>query len=238
MSNITLHRIPACFFGGIARVESLKGGEIQIWRAPNEVDSEAYESFRELLTADEIERASKFRFERHRMQYVVGRSLLRILLAAYLKVEPRTIRFKYTPKGKPELAPDGIGNVQFNLAHSGHMILMGFTSGRRIGVDVEQIRGDLEVDEIAERFFSPLERRYLASLPATQRRREFFRFWARKEALLKATGVGLSASLDSFSVLFPGHEHSLRLQAEGEQKWLIQDIDLQPGYAAAVATED
>lgn len=238
MSKITVHAIPRSFYGGITTPEVLKGGEIQMWQAPNEVDSEDYQELRQLLSTDEMERAARFRFERHRMQYVIGRSLLRILLAGYLQADARKISFHYTSKGKPELPSGGQEcSLQFNIAHSGDIILLGFTRNRKIGVDVEQIREDVEVDEIAQRFFSLLERQHLASLPPSQRYGAFFRFWTRKEALLKGTGEGLSVSLDLFSVLSNPDEDSCVLQADGERKWLIQDVEVGAGYAGAVAVK-
>lgn len=232
-----MHSIPQSFYGGITTPEWLNCGEIHLWQAPNEVGGEEYQKLRELLSPDEIARASRFRFEHDRMQYVVGRTLLRLLLAAYLQTDARTIGFHYTSKGKPELlGADEQRKLQFNLAHSGGMILLGFTRTRKIGVDVEQIRQDLEVNEIAERFFSTSERLYLASLPLSQRFDAFFRFWTRKEALLKGTGEGLSVTLDSFSVFSKHDADFCRLQTDGTQ-WLIQDVSVAAGYAAALAIE-
>lgn len=200
------------------------------------MDWHHYQSLHQLLSPDESERAGRFRFECHRMQYVIGRGLLRVLLAGYLQTQPGAIRFHYTSKGKPELAGE-TGGIQFNLAHSGRIILLGFSRDRRIGIDLEEIRKDIDIDEIAERFFSPVERHYLASLPIARRYGEFFRCWTRKEALLKGTGEGLSVTLDSFSVLPSDDENSCSLRTETDREWLIQDLDLGLTYVGAAAIE-
>jgi 4'-phosphopantetheinyl transferase len=215
----------------------LQRNEIQIWQALNEVDQEDYWKLKELLSADETQRAAAFRFGRHRMQYVIGRSLLRILIAAYVQEDARALRFRHTAKGKPELLSDNESGLHFNIAHSGRIILLAFTRNRKIGIDIEEIRENIEIEEIAERFFSPPERSYLASLPLSLRYDEFFRCWTRKEALLKGTGDGLSVSLNSFSVFSHPGDVSCQLQLGDAERWLIQDVDVGIGYAGAAAVE-
>ena len=225
-------------YGEIKPPGRLQPGEIQIWQAFNEVAEQDYSKLKELLSSDEIERASRFRFERHRMQYVIGRSLLRILIAAYLQEDAGAIRFHHTSKGKPELlSADNAAGLHFNMAHSGRIILFGFIRNQKIGIDIEEIRKDIEIDEISERFFSPSERTYLASLPLSLRYDEFFRCWTRKEALLKATGEGLSVGLSSFSVFSNSDKDSCRVQIGDSDRWLIQDVDVGIGYAGAAALE-
>jgi 4'-phosphopantetheinyl transferase len=74
------------------------------------------------------------------------------------------------------------------------------TDGREIGVDVEYARADFTSDDIASRFFSPLEVQSLGGLSDEERVAGFFRCWTRKEAYIKATGRGMSQPLDSFDV--------------------------------------
>lgn len=224
-------------YGEITPPGPLQPGEIQIWQAFNEVAEQDYSNLHKLLSSDEIERASRFRFERHRMQYVIGRSLLRILIAAYLQKDARALRFHHTPKGKPELLSDNESGLHFNIAHSGRIILLAFTRNRKIGIDIEEIRENIEIKEIAQRFFSQPERSYLASLPLSLRYDEFFRCWTRKEALLKGTGDGLSVSLNSFSVFSNPDDDSCQLQTGDTERWLIQDVDVGIGYAGAAAVE-
>jgi 4'-phosphopantetheinyl transferase len=66
-------------------------------------------------------------------------------------------------------------------------------------------------------------------------------YWSRKEALIKAVGSGISIPLDTFDV----STNEVRPVPQLEMKtctgrvclWTIQDIDLRPGFASAVATE-
>jgi 4'-phosphopantetheinyl transferase len=237
MSKMKVRSIPESVYRGVVAQRALQADEIEIWQSPNELDPADYERLPHLLSADEVQRAAAFRFERHRKQYIIGRGVLRILLAGYLQIDPLAVRFQYSAKGKPELPSDQNSHMQFNIAHSGGIILLGFTSSRKIGIDVEAIRSDVEIDEISQRFFSPFERQWLAGLPLPQRCGAFFRCWTRKEALLKGTGEGLSVGLDSFNVFSNPEEDSCWLETSNDNQWLIQDVELCPDYAAAVAIE-
>jgi 4'-phosphopantetheinyl transferase len=236
MSKITVRSTPESIYRATTANYVLHPDEVEIWQASNDVEAEFYDPLRKLLSPEEVHRAAAFRFERHRQQYVIGHGLLRTLLASYLHTDPCALRFHYTAKGKPELLfSDKELRVQFNMAHSGANILLGFTLDRKIGVDVEEIRSDIEIDDISQRFFSPTERRWLASCPLPQRYHAFFRCWTRKEALLKGTGEGLSVSLDSFDVFSDGNQDRCWLETADERKWLVQDVELARNYAAAVA---
>ena len=108
-----------------------------------------------------------------------------------------------------------------------------------MGIDIEQERTLADMMSIAGRFFSTAEARELATLSGEQRAHAFHRCWARKEAYIKALGLGLSLPLESFRVsLLPGEPASLKeiLGSPGlEAEWLIQDLPVTDGYAAALA---
>ena len=190
-----------------------------------------------VLAADECERARRFRFERDRARYVVGRGLLRVLLGRYLATDPVEIRFAYGPYQKPSLAGTG---PRFNLSHSGSVALLAFSAGGEVGIDVERDDADLARERIPERFFSAAEVRALRALPRALQPRAFLCCWTRKEAFIKARGDGLSLALDSFDVtLVPGQPAAIVRTAWSEEEpteWSLVDLsDPQHGYIAAVA---
>jgi 4'-phosphopantetheinyl transferase len=149
------------------------------------------------------------------------------------------LRFSYSKKEKPSLAPphDGSG-VNFNISHSGGIALLAFARRREVGVDVEQIRRDSDLQAIARRFFSANEQTQLARLTDDERVDAFFRCWTRKEAYIKATGDGLSLPLSQFDVsLAPGDENALlatRPETSEAARWLLREVPSGPGYAAAI----
>ncbi len=220
----------------------LKPGKIHIWSVPLDPPADQVERLGRSLAADEWQRANRFRFERHRRQYAVGRGALRALLAAYLETRPELIQFTYGPRGKPFLAEThGVGDLQFNLSNSHELALVGFVLGPEIGVDVEHLRPMPDCEQIAERFFSESERQVLRGIPFPAKQEAFFNCWTRKEAYLKAVGEGLAAPLDSFDVtLAPGEPPrmlTLRGDAERAARWWFQHLLPADEYIGAVTIE-
>ena len=200
------------------------------------------ESWQSLLSFEECERASRFRFARDQRRFTVTRALLRALLGAYLGSEPEALVFHALEHGKPMLGGRHRDNpLNFNVSHSDGMALFGVTLDRAIGVDVERIRHDFEVVTIAKRFFSPAEQRDFLSLPTAEQHRAFFDCWTRKEAYVKALGDGLSHPLHQFDVsVIPGKPARLvatRPDPQEASRWTMAAPDVGAGYAAAIVAK-
>jgi 4'-phosphopantetheinyl transferase len=224
---------------GFDRNYELRNGEVHVWRTGLNVQASDFEQLRRILSPDERARADRFHFEVDRRRGIIGRGYLRLLLGQILDMPANALQFQYDEFGKPGLIPAQQGTLQFNLSHSGEQILIAITTSRAVGVDVEQIRTDLDPDGIATQFFSAGEREILASLPEPARYLAFFTCWTRKEAYLKAKGVGLSLPLDQFDVSFlPDDEPRLlatRPDPLEAQNWRLWALDLPSGYAGALA---
>jgi 4'-phosphopantetheinyl transferase len=227
---------------GLPPALDLPEGEIQIWAIPLDPPAERVAALAHTLTPDEEARAARFRFDVHRRRYVVGRGVLRELLGAYLRVPPAALRFDYRERGKPDLAaPWRSSGLAFNLSNSEDLALAGFVAGGDLGVDVEYLKEMPDLAEIATRFFSASEVAALAGVTAERKKEAFFNCWTRKEAYLKAVGVGLAAPLDSFAVtLAPGEApRMLTLQGDRERAagWFFHHLEPRPQYLGAVAIE-
>ena len=224
---------------------ALSPGEIHVWSIRLDPPADRVDRLWTLLAEDEQARANRFRFDRHRRQYAVGRGALRTLLAFYTSISPELIRFAYGPRGKPFLAEaDGApaaGGLQFNLSNSDEMALVGFVQGVEIGVDIEFQKPMPDCEQIAERFFSLSEREVLRALPAEVKEEAFFNCWTRKEAYLKAVGEGLAAPLDSFDVtLAPGDPPrmlTLKGDAARAARWIFRHFVPAERYIGAFAIE-
>jgi 4'-phosphopantetheinyl transferase len=216
--------------------------EVHVWRASLTRTPSELQSLASLLAPDEISRAQRFHFEPDRASFIVARATLRIILAAYLKLNPTQLQFSYSAHGKPALndAETSCG-LRFNLSHSNALALYAVTRNREIGVDIEYIRTDFASDEIAERFFSNTEIAMLRALPYQQRTENFFNCWTRKEAYIKARGEGLSFPLDRFDVsLIPGEQRATLNVPEAPleaARWSLQSLTPGDGYAAAIVVE-
>ena len=214
--------------------------EVHIWRA--DLSSEEHACRLEhLLSSDEIKRANRFRFPQHRRRFVIARGCLRTLLGGYLGMDARELIFAYSAEGKPSLDPRHKSDIRFNVSHSGDIAAFGIVVARDIGVDVEMIGREVDVDEIPKRFFSSAEQQMLAGLRGEDKYRGFFNCWTRKEAYVKAVGSGLSLPLRDFDVsLLPGEPAKLlatRPDKNLVDRWSMASLDFGNGCAAAVVVE-
>jgi 4'-phosphopantetheinyl transferase len=210
--------------------------EVHVWRATLDQTSPQIQSFLHTLAADERARAERFYFEKDREQFIVARGVLRAILGGYLNRAPESLSFCYSAHGKPSLAGDAI---RFNVSHSHGIALYAVTRGGEVGIDIERIRTDVEVEEVAERFFSQGEVAKLRTLSAEKQREAFFNCWTRKEAYIKARGEGLSLPFDQFDVSLALGEPAALLGTRPDpseaSRWSLQEIIPAPGYVAALA---
>jgi 4'-phosphopantetheinyl transferase len=196
----------------------------------------------QILSPDELARANRFRFEKDRSRFVRCRSVLRILLGRYLQTPPNEISFAYHCNGKPDLAVEhNQVCLRFNVSHSASVALLAFAVGHAVGVDIEQVRGDLEVSTLIQRFFSAREREELLALPDELQILAFFACWTRKEAVIKATGHGLALPLTAFSVTtHPDVDPQLEEfggDVNPTKHWFLTDLSAPTGYRAALAVQ-
>ncbi|MEP7209273.1 MAG: 4'-phosphopantetheinyl transferase superfamily protein [Alphaproteobacteria bacterium] len=179
----------------------LQQGEVHLCLMPLAQPASVIEELATMLTPDEHERASRFHFDRDRRRFIVARGLLRQLLGRYLGAPGDALRFEIGPFGKPSIAAGAQeAKLEFSLSHSGDWALAGITRGRGLGVDLEEVRAMTDHSELARSNFAPAEAEALLMLPEDQQIDGFFACWTRKEAYVKALGLGLSLDLASFVV--------------------------------------
>ena len=219
----------------------LNKDEVHIWRANLDVSPTQVDSMIELLSADEIHRADRFRFPKHRRRFIVTRSILRKLLGNYLNINPTEVKFDYSDRGKPKLSNLCIGHtLQFNISHSHEYALLGFTTHNLIGVDLEYLREMPDAVKIARRFFSAREYDLIKNLVPEQQSQAFLQLWTTKEAYLKAIGTGLSGSLTDVELDFRQDDNTVFLMALDRERssvnsWSIHSCIPTSDYVGTVA---
>jgi len=145
----------------------------------------------DICTAAEQERAKRFASPGDAMRYLQTRAVLRRLLAAYAGLPATAIEIGEGRDGKPFVAN---GAIAFNLSHSGATLAIAIRAGSDaeagLGVDVQQVKA---VDELAlaRSLFAESEIAMLEGLGKAARRAAFFRLWTCREAVLKASGLGM-----------------------------------------------
>lgn len=215
--------------------------EIHVWRASLELTSPQIKMLELLLSADELARAGRFYFQKNRDHFIVARGMLRTILGRYVDKNPEDLRFIYGPNGKPALTEETGGKFRFNVSHSHGLSLFVVTLKRDAGVDLEYIRSDLSVGDLAEQFLSPRELLAFKAIPEHDRLKAFFTAWTRKEAYLKAQGRGLSGDLKQLEVVptlgCPSEFREVHGSGQVESHWLLMDLAVLPEYAAALVVE-
>jgi len=221
---------------------ALGDSEVHVWAVPLDLDDAAIARFAPMLSSDERERAARFKFEVHRKRFIAARGWMREILSRCLRVAPEKIGFDYSPNGKPALARAcGDSKIHFNLAHSRDLALFALTRIGPLGVDVEQIREVKDMEHLVARFFSKRETELFRTVAEQDRPRAFFNLWTRKEAMLKATGEGITRSLDRVEVSFLPGEPARVIAIEGDEskaaRWRLIELAPAPGYTGALASE-
>jgi 4'-phosphopantetheinyl transferase len=162
------------------------------------------------LSADEQARAARYRHERDRARFIVARARLRALLGEKTGLSASSLCFDYGDSGKPFLSGS---DLQFSLSHCDDLAAYAFARQGPVGIDLEIETPLAEADAIASEYFSPEERKLYRKLG-------FFVCWTRREALAKASGIGLGTRL-----------------GESGRGWKLESFSPLPGVIGAVATQ-
>lgn len=214
--------------------------DIDVWHVPLEL----HRSPADVPFLDDGERARAMRYRRRadQIRFAETRSVLRELLAGYMRSNPAELRFAVSALGKPELdAAEGAG-LSFNVSHAGSHALIVVSHRRSVGIDIEQVDDTIDWRELAMLACTDSERHILEEVPRGWQHGLFFRCWTAKEALLKALGLGITEGLQALTVdvLAGIGTTSPRVAAEAHQfvgagRLACCWLDDVPGYAGCLA---
>jgi 4'-phosphopantetheinyl transferase len=201
------------------------------------LDETAAAKWLPILDDSERERAARFVFPRHRVQFIAAHALLRGALGRLCGTTPAAWRFVTDDLGKPAAwLDDAPVGVSFNLSHTDGItgVAASLRADWAIGFDLEPVARTVELS-VANRFFSAQETTWLNALPAPKRPEGFLRLWTLKEAFIKATGKGLTQDLAAFS--FDPCPPRIRFSTalpEREADWWFEQRVLDGAFMAAV----
>jgi 4'-phosphopantetheinyl transferase len=155
-----------------------------------------------LMNPQERARHDRFMAARVRDEFLLTRGLCRSVLSHHTGVSPADWTFVNNAYGRPQIdAPKMAVPLHFNLSNTTGLVACAVTQlGYEVGIDVEDSTRTCEMLALAERNFAPDEAAHVRALSGEAQRRAFFAFWTLKEAYIKARGLGLSISLDAFSI--------------------------------------
>jgi 4'-phosphopantetheinyl transferase len=196
-------------------------GDLHLWRIQTDGRGADLETAASLLGEHQRQRVLRMSAGRHRDGYIRAQSGLRLILARYLELDPRSLVFEKGPAGKPFL-PSELGAISFNLTTTGDLALVAISGGRgpsaEVGVDCERIRPRRDLQAVAARMLGPAVLQSIAAAPSLCRLGRFYRAWTALEADAKSDGRGL-----------------FRRRAPTAGVPLIRHFIPEPGYVGAVA---
>jgi 4'-phosphopantetheinyl transferase len=187
---------------------------------------------RELLDDREQARAARLRTPDLQRAFIAAHTVLRQLLGWYLGRDPARLAFTIDFRGKPHLTD---GAIHFNLSHGDSVALIAVGNTEYLGVDVERLDRLRDADRLAERVLAASELAVFQALPAEERSNALLRTWTRKEAVLKALGVGLPGGMERVVIA----DQPLRLMGDMSvfpqlSTLHLDDLPVSAGYAAAL----
>ena len=181
------------------------------------VNLQSYESdvseLKKLLSPQELSRAASYGTEALSRGFIMRRGLLRSLLGLQLNCDPSALTFHYGEYGKPQIAAPFF----FNASSSFDEVVFAFSAEREVGIDIERIR-EFSFENMITDHFTTERAEMILNAPIDQSTHAFFREWVRKEAQLKALGLGIAAEAN-----------------DGDTKICTSDLQGPQGYAVAVA---
>lgn len=209
---------------------------VHIWRV--KASRSNYAFLKSHVSAADCAHAQRFALMVNRYEFLVSRGLLRFLLGCYLGMPPGALRFRSGQHGKPGLEYGLCGGrrLKFNVSHSGGLILIAIALDHEVGIDIEYVSPTVDFTGFASSIFSSAERNWLLQSPPVQRQLHFFRCWARKEALAKGLGEGISDRIRLLEII-PSQAQLLPLISgvPAGRDWTIKDLDVGDNFVGAIA---
>lgn len=121
-------------------------------------------------------------------------------LSQLLGISAHRIQLQRTEKGKPFFE----ASIGFSVSHAEEHVVLAFARREQVGIDLESSSRYVDVDALVEGFFPESERARLLAVPSPARAREVLRTFTCFEALVKATGEGLTIPADDYESLARG----------------------------------
>jgi len=217
----------------------LENETIHLWGCLLDGTTSTLNTVQGWLDEEEHRRASRFIRKEDCRQYVLAHGCLRAILSRYIGSHPGTVLFGRQATGKPFLSRRETDEpLTFNMAHSHGRMLVAVAKSQEVGTDLEQVRADIDLLKLAERFYARSENALITALPSESHGSMFFRLWVAKEAVLKGQGLGLR-SLNECEIVPADHGRGkaipVAVGSDLQPGWRIQWLSCGAGWEGAVA---
>ncbi len=224
----------------------MTGIPVHLWWTGVDDTVDGNESLLAVLDTDETDRYQAYRVAPPRRRYLTGRALLRIALGQHLGMAPARVPLRSTcdgcggTHGRPRLIGPVVGGgpvPEISVSHSGNRVLVALALGAAVGVDVQEVDDRLNVAALIASTMAPAEAAALNRIGVAERPKAFARMWTRKEAVLKALGVGLALPLPLLRVTAPDQPPEVLHwpNIDVPPQLTLRELDAGAGYQATLA---
>ena len=210
--------------------------EIHIYLINFSENRNSVENYIQFISEDEKEKVNRFKFSVNRQNSIITYYYRRKILSRYLDIHPSEIKFTQNVYGKPLISEPHWSGIQFNYSHSGEFLIFAISKNIEVGVDIELVKDLPDMIDLAKNYFSEKELQHFHSLENKIDRINFFyKIWTRKEALLKAAGIGITDDLKSINLLTENNLNRLVEKIDFMEKtYLIDDIRVPKNYISSI----
>ena len=178
--------------------DTIKKGEIIILVFEIDSTQEKWSDYDTILSKNEKNKAHEFQHPDDRLSFAKCRSILRSTLSKWLNCDPNEINIIHRENGKPYLEHSKV--IEFNITHTKGLAAIAFSIDSEIGIDVENLNREINLDQVAKKVFTKSEQSLIDSNNQKDKKKMFYRLWTSKESYLKATGLGLRVDPRKISV--------------------------------------
>ncbi|MFN3695212.1 MAG: 4'-phosphopantetheinyl transferase family protein, partial [Ignavibacterium sp.] len=176
--------------------------EIHIHTINFSTERNSVENYFQFISEDEKGKVNRFKFSVNRQNSIITYYFRRKILSQYLIIEPSEIEFSYNAYGKPLISEPQRSGIHFNYSHSDDFLIFAVSKNIEVGIDIELVKDLPDLIDLAKNYFSDSEFQHFHSLENKIDRINFFyKIWTRKEALLKAAGIGITDDLKSINLM-------------------------------------
>jgi 4'-phosphopantetheinyl transferase len=210
---------------------------VDLWQGELGNDETLYQEYWGILGEAEQAYAGQLGTDLQRQRYLEVYGRLRKILAQTVNESPSKISIKKTEHGKPYLAD--CPEVVFNLSHSANTLIIAVSRNCQLGIDIEHCKPRVNLQGLVDKCFAEEESAYWRALPEAQKMREFYRFWTRKEAFVKATGRGIALGLNQCAINPENPAEFLSIPKEygHASTWSVRDIDTADDICGALVAD-
>ncbi|MBK8465894.1 MAG: 4'-phosphopantetheinyl transferase superfamily protein [Chloracidobacterium sp.] len=228
--------IPKIEWAMASQPPDMSGKDVHVWRVDLCDPADVQPRLNELLSPDELKRASRYHFDKDRSSYKIRRAVLKMILGSYVREKAEDLQFTYNNFDKPKLKAKL--PIRFNASSSNCVGIIAIALDTRIGIDIEFVDDTFPTLELAEKYFSADEVRALGNLQPELQTAAFFDCWTKKEAYVKAVGDGMSHPLPEL-VISSDEQGQFSVDAISGKAadWCFTSFIPQQNYIASLAYE-